>query len=45
MGIVMMFMFLVNMIAAVVLLPALGAWLVRPRPAKTGPEKTRQPLR
>ena len=33
MGIVMMFMFLVNMIAAVVLLPALGAWLVRPRPA------------
>ena len=34
MGIVMMFMFLVNMIAAVVLLPALGAWLVRPKPAR-----------
>ncbi len=31
MGIVLMFMFLVNMIAAVVLLPALGAWLVRPK--------------
>ena len=31
MGIVLMFMFLVNMVAAVVLLPALGAWLVRPR--------------
>ncbi len=30
MGTVLMFMFLVNMIAAVVLLPALGAWLVRP---------------
>ena len=35
MGTVLMFMFLVNMIAAVVLLPALGAWLVRPKPAKT----------
>ena len=34
MGTVLMFMFLVNMIAAVVLLPALGAWLVRPKPAK-----------
>ncbi len=34
MGTVLMFMFLVNMIAAVVLLPALGAWLVRPRPAE-----------
>ena len=33
MGTVLMFMFLVNMIAAVVLLPALGAWLVRPRRA------------
>jgi len=31
MGTVLMFMFLVNMIAAVVLLPALGAWLVRPK--------------
>ena len=35
MGIVLMFMFLVNMIAAVVLLPALGAWLVRPKPARS----------
>ena len=35
MGTVLMFMFLVNMIGAVVLLPALGAWLVRPKPAKT----------
>ena len=31
MGTVLTFMFLVNMIGAVVLLPALGAWLVRPR--------------
>ena len=30
MGTVLTFMFLVNMIGAVVLLPALGAWLVRP---------------
>ena len=35
MGTVLMFMFLVNMIGAVVLLPALGAWLVRPKSAKT----------
>ena len=34
MGTVLMFMFLVNMVAAVVLLPALGAWLVRPKRAK-----------
>ena len=34
MGTVLTFMFLVNMIGAVVLLPALGAWLVRP--GKTG---------
>ena len=33
MGTVLMFMFLVNMIGAVVLLPALGAWLVRPKSA------------
>ena len=31
MGTVLTFMFLVNMIGAVVLLPALGAWLVRPK--------------
>ena len=36
MGTVLMFMFLVNMIAAVVLLPALGAWLVRPKPPTAG---------
>ena len=37
MGTVLMFMFLVNMIAAVVLLPALGAWLVRTNPPRTQP--------
>ena len=36
MGTVLTFMFLVNMVGAVVLLPALGAWLVRP-------EKTPRP--
>ena len=36
MGTVLMFMFLVNMIAAVVLLPALGAWLVRSKRALRG---------
>ena len=38
MGTVLTFMFLVNMAGAVLLLPALGAWLVRParrRPART----------
>ena len=35
MGTVLTFMFLVNMVGAVVLLPALGAWLVRP--GKAGP--------
>ncbi|MDE0032235.1 MAG: MMPL family transporter [Deltaproteobacteria bacterium] len=38
MGTVLMFMFLVNMIAAVLLLPALGAWLVRPKTARPGSE-------
>ena len=33
MGTVLTFMFLVNMVGAVVLLPALGAWLIRPKPA------------
>ena len=37
MGTVLTFMFLVNMIGAVVLLPALGAWLVGSRGAKTAP--------
>ena len=36
MGTVLTFMFLVNMVGAVVLLPALGAWLVRPGKAGTG---------
>ena len=31
MGTVLTFMFLVNMVGAVVLLPALGAWLIRPK--------------
>ena len=35
MGTVLTFMFLVNMVGAVVLLPALGAWLVRPGKAAT----------
>ena len=35
MGVVLMFMFLVNMAAAVVLLPALGSWLFR-RNARPG---------
>ena len=34
MGTVLTFMFLVNMVAAVVLLPALGAWLFRPGKTK-----------
>ena len=34
MGTVLTFMFLVNMVGAVVLLPALGAWLVRPGKAR-----------
>ena len=34
MGTVLTFMFLVNMVGAVVLLPALGAWLVRPGKSK-----------
>ena len=33
MGILLAFMFLVNMIGAIFLLPALAAWLVRPAPA------------
>ena len=36
MGTVLTFMFLVNMVGAVVLLPALGAWLVRSGRTKTG---------
>ena len=35
MGTVLTFMFLVNMAGAVLLLPALGAWLVRPRGTRT----------
>ena len=34
MGTVLTFMFLVNMVGAVILLPALGAWLVRPKKAE-----------
>jgi predicted RND superfamily exporter protein len=30
-GVMLTFMFLVNMLAAIILLPALAAWLVRPR--------------
>ena len=35
MGTVLTFMFLVNMVGAVVLLPALGAWLVKPKKVRT----------
>ncbi len=37
MGTVLTFMFLVNMVGAVILLPALGAWLIRPK-RKSAPE-------
>ena len=37
MGTVLTFMFLVNMVGAVVLLPALGAWLIRPKRAEAAP--------
>ena len=37
MGTVLTFMFLVNMVGAVVLLPALGAWLIRPKKAEAAP--------
>ncbi len=36
MGTVLMFMFLVNMVGVLVLLPALGAWLFRPATTKAG---------
>ena len=36
MGTVLTFMFLVNMIGAIALLPALGAWLVKPRRPRNG---------
>ena len=38
MGSVLTFMFLVNMLGALVLLPALGVWLIGPRPARARPE-------
>ena len=37
MGTVLTFMFLVNMVGAVVLLPALGVWLIRPKTARLPP--------
>ena len=37
MGTVLTFMFLVNMVGAVVLLPALGAWLMKPKKARPAP--------
>jgi len=36
-GIMLTFMFLVNMLAAIVLLPALAAWLIQPQPAGAAP--------
>ncbi len=32
-GVMLTFMFLVNMLGAIILLPALAAWLIRPRVA------------
>ena len=43
MGAVLTFMFLVNMIGALVLLPALGVWLIGPRPGNSGREKPDPP--
>ena len=37
MGTLLTFMFLVNMVGAIVLLPALGAWLIRPGRPRNGP--------
>ena len=37
MGTVLTFMFLVNMVGAVVLLPALGAWLIQPKKVEAAP--------
>jgi predicted RND superfamily exporter protein len=34
-GIMLTFMFLVNMLAAIILLPALAAWLIQPTTAQT----------
>ncbi len=42
-GVMLTFMFLVNMLAAIVLLPALAAWLVRPAPAPA-PRRAEHPL-
>jgi predicted RND superfamily exporter protein len=36
-GIMLTFMFLVNMLAAILLLPALAAWLIQPGGMRTGP--------
>ena len=36
-GLLLTFMFLVNMIGAIILIPALAAWLVRPKPAVPRP--------
>jgi predicted RND superfamily exporter protein len=35
-GVMLTFMFLVNMLGAIILLPALAAWLIRSRPAIEG---------
>ena len=35
-GIMLTFMFFVNMLGAIILLPALAAWFVRPKPAENG---------
>ena len=34
-GIMLTFMFFVNMLAAIILLPALAAWLIRPEAARS----------
>jgi predicted RND superfamily exporter protein len=42
-GIMLTFMFLVNMLAAIILLPALAAWLVRPCAVLPGDNRSRAP--
>ncbi len=39
MGIVLTFMFLANMVGAIILLPALGAWLIRPKTPPASPNR------
>ena len=44
-GIMLTFMFLVNMLAAIILLPALAAWLSAPRDGLQAEDASARPLR